>query len=434
MPNYRISYLKTALPAAFAGVCVILVAIVVAPSHGMLRGVVLTLGAMAALPLELIATSGLIVLLRDVVITQRKRDLFQAWNDSRSDAAFAAEAHDFGLRLRQFARAMVAPNLLVVGDEVEVRSLEEIRRTLDETDCLDALPFMPEMMKFCGRRARVFRRVDKIYDYGGKKVVRRLEQTVLLHQMRCDGAGHGGCQAGCSLMWKEAWLKRVSRKKAAVTPAEAQNVVVSTGLKPQFTLGLDGTATYRCQFTQLVAASTPLRDWDPRQDLRPLVAGNITVAGFTVAILTRLFDYVQGKRGGMRFLPMEHVHRASAAVTTPGLDEGQTVHVRAPEQIFLTLDKNFKNRGLWFDRDMLKHCGHAYEVLKRVDRIIDDASGRMLIMKTPCFVLKGVNYSGEFLRFLAQEEHLYWREAWLSSTSADGELTDRPDRLVAGNA
>ena len=29
-----------------------------------------------------------------------------------------------------------------------------------------------------------------------------------LEDLRCDGSAHGGCQAGCLLYWKEAWLTR----------------------------------------------------------------------------------------------------------------------------------------------------------------------------------------------------------------------------------
>ena len=37
------------------------------------------------------------------------------------------------------------------GDLIEVRSAAEILATLDERGELENLPFMPEMLKFCGR-------------------------------------------------------------------------------------------------------------------------------------------------------------------------------------------------------------------------------------------------------------------------------------------
>ena len=83
------------------------------------------------------------------------------------------------------------------------------------------------------------------------------------------------------------------------------------------------------------------------------------------------------------------------------------------ERIATTLDQASRNRGLWFDLEMLKHCGQLCRVSRRVDRIIDIATGQILAMKTPCLVLQGVDSSGEFLRFWAQHEPLYWREVWL---------------------
>jgi len=41
------------------------------------------------------------------------------------------------------------------GDWVEVRSKEEILKTLDKRGLLGGMPFMPEMFEFCGRRMRV---------------------------------------------------------------------------------------------------------------------------------------------------------------------------------------------------------------------------------------------------------------------------------------
>ena len=52
---------------------------------------------------------------------------------------------------------------LRAGDLVEVRTAGEILGTLDADGTLDALPFMPEMLEFCGRRFRVFRKVEKTY-------------------------------------------------------------------------------------------------------------------------------------------------------------------------------------------------------------------------------------------------------------------------------
>ena len=96
------------------------------------------------------------------------------------------------------------------GEWVEVRSKEEILKTLDHKGQLNGLPFMPQMFQFCGRRFRVYKRAhktcDTVNDYKGRK----MDSAVHLEGIRCDGQAYGGCQAACLIYWKEAWLKRVA--------------------------------------------------------------------------------------------------------------------------------------------------------------------------------------------------------------------------------
>src|SRR5688572_19632351 len=97
---------------------------------------------------------------------------------------------------------------LRIGELVEVRSEREILATLDERGRLEALPFMPEMLQFAGKRFRVSKRAIKACDTIGNTGMYRMEHAVHLEGTRCDGQAHGGCQAACLLYWKEAWLKR----------------------------------------------------------------------------------------------------------------------------------------------------------------------------------------------------------------------------------
>ena len=63
---------------------------------------------------------------------------------------------------------------LRAGDWVEVRSSEEILATLDERGRLEALPFMPEMLQYCGKRFRVYKSAHKTCDtietYKGRRM------------------------------------------------------------------------------------------------------------------------------------------------------------------------------------------------------------------------------------------------------------------------
>ena len=369
-------------------------------------------GWIAGVTLLLVALGGVLVTFRHASGERGERDLFITLNSARSEATLL----DGTARSRTGAFAALRRWLggtPVVGDVVRIRSLEEISATLDSNGCLDGLPFMPEMAKYCGTSGIVFRFVDKIYDYGGRKDMRRMKDAVLLTGLRCDGGAHDGCQTRCYLLWKTAWITRVGARAAPTSrPTEIR-------FAPAFARESAGAdKKYVCQFTELARASSRMSPWDPRQDLRPLVAGNVTLAAFGVALLTRLFNVAQSLRGGIVFPAGRRRSSANSLRTDLNLQPGEVVRVRDPERIFETLDRAGKNRGLWFDRDMLKHTKQHRTVLARIDRIIDDASGRMLQMKTPCVILDGVDCSGEFMSFSPQHDFPFWREAWLERSEA----------------
>src|SRR5215470_13175047 len=94
------------------------------------------------------------------------------------------------------------PRPLAIGDVVEVKPAEQILAGLDERGELDALPFMPEMLQFCGQRFVVDKIAFKTCDTVSWTGLRRLTDTVHLAGVRCDGRAHGGCQAGCLIFWK----------------------------------------------------------------------------------------------------------------------------------------------------------------------------------------------------------------------------------------
>jgi hypothetical protein len=140
----------------------------------------------------------------------------------------------------------------------------------------------------------------------------------------------------------------------------------------------------------------------------------VTVRAFCVAALTRLFNEVQEARHGTGYPASWRGPLAKAPRVAHGVVPGDRIRVLRRDEITVTLDKQGRNRGLRFDDDMIKRCGQSYRVLKRVERLIDDATGQMLEMKAPCIVLDGADASGEFLRLLAQHEYPFWREVWLS--------------------
>lgn len=111
------------------------------------------------------------------------------------------------------------------GELVEVRSKEEILGSLDRKGQLEGLPFMPQMFQFCGQKFRVFKRAHKTCDTVNDYTGRRMNNAVHLEGIRCDGQAYGGCEAGCLIFWKEAWLKRANDPGLPST--------VSTGQEPR---------------------------------------------------------------------------------------------------------------------------------------------------------------------------------------------------------
>jgi len=94
------------------------------------------------------------------------------------------------------------------GELVEVKCVKEILATLDESRKYNGLLWMTGMRKHCGKRYRVFKRVETILlESNGE--LRKMKNTVLLQGVMCDGAEFCGCDRSCFHFWREAWLRRV---------------------------------------------------------------------------------------------------------------------------------------------------------------------------------------------------------------------------------
>jgi hypothetical protein len=320
------------------------------------------------------------------------------------------------------------------GDWVEVRSAEEILATLDTRGHLDALPFMPEMLQYCGKKFRVFKSAHKTCDTIESYQNRKLTNSVHLEGLRCNGEAHGGCQAGCLLFWKEAWLKPASRpdlenRPQEVSSAEARGVVGGAVPRLAFQVlvdstrvppvkGQEGDERYSCQATELLRATTTLHWWDLRQYAKDLVSRNVrlrdllwygAIAAFNMVVRRlnwrlRTYPYMPGPVAGKT--PNEVLN----------LQAGELVQVRSKREIMRTINANRHNRGLSFDVEMVPFCGKTFRVLRRVDRIIDEKTGRMLHIQGDCLILSGVTCGGCLSRnrlFCPRSIYPYWREIWL---------------------
>jgi len=329
---------------------------------------------------------------------------------------------------------------LRTGEVVEIRSKEEILATLDELGQLNALPFMPEMLKFCGRQFRVFKSAHKTCDTIEKTGGRRMKGAVHLEGLRCDGEDHGGCQAGCLLFWNEAWLKRVGQPD---TQPESLKTTQTVGrcseeslmravyrIEPQETA--DGEPTYRCQTTELLKFTSPLRWWDLRQYIADVTSRNVKLSEICRAaafhlfmlvlkigaynFLTSLYDRFQRIRGGVPFPYRQGRLKSTTPALPLALRDGEAVRVKSHAEILETLNTQNKNRGLFFDAEMVRYCGGSYHVLRKVERIIEEKTGKMKKLPNDCIILDGVTCRAHFsnLRlFCPRAIYPFWRQAWL---------------------
>ena len=374
-----------------------LVVVAVAPVAGTIGIVASCCLVLAVVVATAIATGGLVCLWRDKKIQSGTPDPVGLSLNAIPSGGFWAT-----MGLRPLLGPAPRP-----GDLVEIRSLSEIRSTLDADSALDGLPFMSEMSAYCGHTFRVHRCVDKIYDMRHKTGMRRLSDTLSLAAVRCDGASHDGCQAGCQLLWKNAWLRRLP----AGTKDELITAVVGSAVSEGSTVASD---RYICQMTRLWEASEPMSRFDVRQDMRPLIWGNVSPGTFFLVVLTRLFNAFQLFRSGIEFpfMPDRLSVDLPAVATLPSLAPGQDVVVQDRVHICQTLVNN-KTKGLWYDRDMVRYCGNASVVERGVDHLIHEGTGEMVTIKTPCWILRNMTATGEFHRLCPQHEHIFWREAWL---------------------
>jgi hypothetical protein len=334
------------------------------------------------------------------------------------------------------------------GELVRVRSAPEIFSTLDERGTLDGLPFMPEMLKYCGRKWRVSHRADKTCgarDWGP----RRLYNTVHLADLRCDGAAHGGCQAACLMYWKEAWLERVKSSNGLSVRhlGSDEKAFVNEVLEPATTdraSSANGDLAYRCQATEIPRASTLIRFREVDQYVRDVRAWGVWKVVRGIAIV--LFNRIQAlnRRWSPRWLLIGDgreypfiagkLDRSQTPTKRLNLVAGDLVRVKSKEAIVATLDERNKNRGLSFDREMLKYCGQVLRVRGRVERLIDETSGKMIHIASDCIILEGAVCKADYHLFCTRAVFPYWREIWLERVTPSASRAAEPAQALEAQA
>ncbi len=331
------------------------------------------------------------------------------------------------------------------GDVVQVRCADEILATLDAEGRLDGLPFMPEMLRFCGQTATVHRRAERTCDTIDYRSQRRVPDTVHLAGLRCDGQAHGGCQAGCLLFWKEAWLTRPaitpiasapSRRRRRGEPLTGRPSALAGRALPVLDVGdlesaarrppLEGSSAPRfmCQATEINGASIPMPWWRPGQYVRDVTSGNARPLEVMRGLALWLFVRVQKRLINGSKVPFMKGRLTKTPKVLLDLQPGERVRVRSKREIEATLNADNRNRGLSFDAEMLRYIGGEFTVARRVERIIDEKTGELTPIGGDCIVLEGVHCTSDYHRLCPRSIEIYWREIWLERVAAAGPAAD----------
>jgi hypothetical protein len=346
---------------------------------------------------------------------------------------------------------------LKVGDWVVVRSPREILATLDQNASLEELPFMPQMLQYCGMKFRVRKRAHKICDTVHATGARRMADAVFLDDVHCNGKAFGGCEMGCSIIWKEAWLRRADEKQpvACSEPDERIETLVWAASRRLSPDQVESEPIYVCQATKLPAATKPLPWWGLTQYVVDYRSGNVALSTLLARLLFMvyaqlvhsgvglgsalrwLYNVVQRMRGGVPF-PV-HYGRLPVGGPTPaadlGLQVGDLVRVRRVEEILETVDKRLFNRGMGFHAEMVPYCGKTFRVKQRLHRIINEKTGRLITLKNSCLVLDGVSCYGRFAQPINCPRAMppYWREIWLERVETETGnkfVGDEPEKRI----
>ncbi len=337
---------------------------------------------------------------------------------------------------------------LCAGDWVEVRSKEEILLTLDKNGCLKNMPFMPEMFAYCGRRLRVYKRGHKACDTlkPAGCLTRSLPGGVILDDARCSGSGHGGCQAQCSIFWKEAWLKPVAgptdERSAPSSRADAPVPTSACSEEDVWKAARidspsDDRPRYRCQATDFRSFTECVRTRDVRQYVEDYRSRNVTLGDMFQTVCFHVFKFLgrpKWEQGGGRYADLyDWFQRMRGGIPYPrrpgllkkgdthplielNLQPGEMVRVKSFNEIRATINQDNMNRGLYFDGEMVPYCGRVFRVRARMERFIDEDTGYMRTMKTPAVILDNVwcrAYYTPYRLFCPRAIYSWWREGWL---------------------
>jgi hypothetical protein len=254
--------------------------------------------------------------------------------------------------------------------------------------------------------------------------------VVTLEGLRCDGGGHDGCKRGCRIYWKEAWLRPTEGSEPVVPVDEAALAELRARLKVKA-----DEERYFCQSTELLRSTEAfpgrMKPWLVRiafrqirqQDLSPWETAKLFVRWLRLRIHRAISgdDRLRGP------------HTKGTPVAVLDLKPGELVRIKDFGQIVATLDRKKRNRGINICHEMTRCCGEVAEVRYRVNRLIEERSGKMRELHHSV-TLQGPDgepsLCDECLCYgemgdCPRGELMYWREIWLERMHEQGQVCPR---------
>jgi hypothetical protein len=339
-------------------------------------------------------------------------------------------------------KGMMGRDKFFAGDRVVVRSPQEILATLDSNGTLDSHPFMPEMLALCGKTFLVHRRVEKTCVDVEPPIEsnRRFAKNdvVTLEGVRCDGGGHDGCKRGCRIFWKEAWLRAADGPEPALPVHETALAELHARLKVKA-----GEDRYFCQSTELFRSTKAfpgrMKPWLVRialREIRQKDRSALEIAKLFVRWLRMKFHRAVAGEDRIR-----GPHTRETPVEVLDLKAGELVRVKSFDQIVSTLDRRRRNRGMTVCHEMTRCCGTVAEVRYRVNRVIDERSGKMRQLNHTVTLQdtgSGPSLCDDCLCYgemgdCPRGELMYWREIWLERVNQQIESVLKLGDKRAGN-
>lgn len=298
------------------------------------------------------------------------------------------------------------------GDLVTVRSIREIASTLDGNGTLKALPFLPEMLKYCGRTFRVERSVGKLIQENSGSGLRRMKDVVVLNGPTCDGKSHNDCQRACSPLWKTAWLSPASEN----TGGPHNDTATAADSVPEHAIPGLPTGSI-CQVTELTKATTPLSYWHPLRFYLDLTSNTYSRGEYLRYVLGAIYRKTLNR---ILAVPANQKPAPKPSVTSESLDlrAGDLVEVKSAEEIRATLDERGKTRGLYFMPAQWAYCGRRVRVLKVASQMMDEHTGEMVRLNR-AVLLEGTTCDGKDYGGCQRGCLTFWKEAWLRRVEDD---------------